>query len=283
MPIVQSRKMSHIALNVTDVERQLAFYTEMAGFSLTAVDDRGNAYLRCNTQHHSVMLIPSSESGVDHIALSVGGAAELDAAASALARAGISHDTSPPEKGQGPAVRLRDPDGIVVELVGELEQAPAVYGPRAVQPRKFGHVTIHAKDIRQSMAFYEEVLGFRASDWLGDLLAWARCNPDHHGMAFVNVGKRGLHHFAMEVRDIGELVQQSEHLARNGRRVVFGPGRHGPGDNLFIYFRDLEANLVEFTCDVQQIWNDATHVAKSWQFDESPVNLWGPEPPADFL
>ncbi len=95
MPIVQSRKMSHIALNVTDVERQLAFYTEMAGFSLTAVDDRGNAYLRCNTQHHSVMQIPSSESGVDHIALSVGGAAELDAAASALARAGISHQLQP--------------------------------------------------------------------------------------------------------------------------------------------------------------------------------------------
>ena len=171
----------------------------------------------------------------------------------------------------------------MIELVAALEQVPCAYGPRAVQPRKFGHINLHAKDLKLSVEFYQEVLGFRVSDWLGDILVWMRCNPDHHGVALAQVGKQGLHHFAMEVQNIGELTQQSEHLARNQKSVFYGPGRHGPGNNLFVYFKDTEANLVEFTADVQQIWDDATYVPRAWRLDEPAVNVWGPEPPADFL
>ena len=92
MPVVQSRTMSHVALKVEDVEQQIAFYTNLVGFGLTSRDSRGNAFLRCNGDHHALVLMPSASSGIDHYAISVGGTAELDRAEDALTRAGIPHE-----------------------------------------------------------------------------------------------------------------------------------------------------------------------------------------------
>jgi len=45
-----------------------------------------------------------------------------------------------------------------------------------------------------------------------------------------------VHHFAFEVKDMAELVHQAEYMARHDRVLLYGPGRHGPGNNLFVYF-----------------------------------------------
>ncbi|MGH2373536.1 MAG: VOC family protein, partial [bacterium] len=51
------RKIGHVALNVSDLEASLRFYTELLGLQ---VSDRypesmvpgGKVFLRCNTDHH---------------------------------------------------------------------------------------------------------------------------------------------------------------------------------------------------------------------------------------
>ena len=284
MPVVNVKHVSHVALKTPNVERQTTFYTDMVGLGETQRDAAGRVYLRCNANHHAVVLIPSTESGIDHYALDVGSPTELESAAIALARAGIPHETDRMgEIGQGPSLRLRDPDGFVVELIGGMAQVAPTYGPRAVQPRKLGHVTLLVDSCKRSAEFYSEVLGFRISDWLDDAFLWMRCNPDHHGIAFANADRKVMHHFAFEVLDFSYLARQADHLMRNGHKLLYGPGRHGPGQNQFEYFRDPERNLVEFTCDVQQIWDDATYEPKVWSSKEPWVNLWGPDPPADFV
>ncbi len=47
--------------------------------------------------------------------------------------------------------------------------------------------------------------------------------------------------------------------------------------------RDPEKNVIEFMCDIQQIWDDATYVPRVWNSKEPWVNLWGPDPSADFI
>jgi catechol-2,3-dioxygenase len=284
MPVVNVKQVSHVALKTPHLERQAAFYADMVGLGETGRDSAGRVYLRCNTNHHAVVLVPSPESGLDHFALDVGGPAEIEQAAAALNRAGIPFETDgPKEQGQGPSLRLRDPDGYVVELIGGMDQVAPTYGPRAVQPRKLGHVTLLVADCKRSAEFYGEVLGFRISDWLEDLFLWMRCNPDHHGIAFVRADRIALHHFAFEVLDFSQLARQADHLMQNGYQLFYGPGRHGPGHNQFEYFKDPEQQIVEFTCDVQQIWDDATYEPKMWRADALWVNMWGPNPPADFL
>ncbi len=284
MSIVNVKQVSHVALKTQNVERQAAFYTNMVGLGETQRDSVGRIYLRCNANHHALVLVPAQGNGIDHYALDVGDAAALEAAATALARAGIAYESEEnSELGQGTSLRLRDPDGYVVELIGGMEQVAPTYGPRAVQPRKLGHVTLLVGDCKRSAEFYSEVLGFRISDWVDDIFLWVRCNPDHHGLAFARTGSVKMHHFAFEVVDFSYLARQAEHLMQNGHVLLYGPGRHGPGQNKFEYFRDPEANLIEFMCDLQQIWDDATYVPRVWSSQERWVNMWGPDGPADFV
>ena len=284
MPIVDVKSISHVALKTRNVEQQTHFYTQMVGLGEAERDNAGQVYLRCNTNHHSVVLIPSSETGLHHYALDVGSPAALEAAAKALSKAGIPYETEgPAELGQGTSLRLRDPDNYVVELIGEMAQVAPTYGARAVQPRKLGHVTLLVDDCKRSAEFYSEVLGFRVSDWVDDIFLWMRCNPDHHGLAFAKAGAIKMHHFAFELKDFSYLARQADHLMHNGYVLLYGPGRHGPGENHFEYFRDPEGNLVEFMSNIQQIWDDATYEPKVWDSQKRWVNLWGPEGPADFV
>jgi catechol-2,3-dioxygenase len=284
MPVVDVKHISHIALKAQDVERQAVFYTQMVGLGETERDSAGRVYLRCNANHHSVVLVPSTEPELDHFALDVGSPAALELAASALAREGIAYETEGAgELGQGACLRLRDPDGFVLELLGEMGQVAPGYGPRAVQPRKLGHITLLVEDCKRSAEFYSEILGFRVSDWMEDLFLWMRCNPDHHGLAFAKADRSALHHFAFEVLDFSYLARQADHLMNNGYTLLYGPGRHGPGNNQFEYFRDPESNLIEFTCDVQQIWDDATYEPGTWSSQGLWINRWGPNPPDDFV
>jgi catechol-2,3-dioxygenase len=284
MPITHVKSISHVALKTRTVDQQADFYSHIVGLGETERDEAGRVYLRCNSNHHSVVLIPSTETGLDHFALDVGSPVELGAAAKALSSAGIAYETEGvAEVGQGPSLRMRDPDGYVVELIGGMAQVSPNYGPRAVQPRKLGHVTLLVEDCKRSAEFYGEVLGFRASDWVEDIFLWMRCNPDHHGLAFAKADEIKMHHLAFEVTDFSYLARQAEHLFQHDYVLLYGPGRHGPGKNQFEYFRDPEHNLVEFACDIQQIWDDATYVPKVWSTRERWVNMWGPEPPVEFL
>src|SRR5438876_3502859 len=241
MPIVNAKRISHIALNTRNVEQQTNFYTNIVGLGETERDSAGRVYLRCNANHHAVVLYPSSEMGIDHYALDVGGPAELEAAAAVLSRAGISYETEKRgELGQELSLRLRDPDGYAVELIGGMTKVAPTYGPRAVQPRKLGHVTLLVDDCKRSAEFYSEVLGFRISDWVDDIFLWMRCNPDHHGLAFAKTGSIKMHHFAFEVVDFSYLARQAEHLMQNGYTLLYGPDHIAPAKNNFSSLKTRE-------------------------------------------
>ena len=282
--LLKVKKLSHMGLKVKDIETQVNFYTQMVGLGETARDEAGRVYLRCDSNHHAVVLIPSAEKDkrkglpqLDHFALDMGGQAQLDEAARALDQAGISYESNlSDELGQGAALRLRDPGGFVIELVAGMEQVDPYYGVRAVQPRKFQHITLRTPHLEANVEFYTQILGFRISDWVGENMVWLRCNPDHHSVACSRYPRTMMHHFAFEVVGMGELVQQAEHLARHDRTLLYGPGRHGPGRNLFIYYHDMEENIIEFTADIQQIWDDDNYVPKVWDPNKLWSNMWGP-------
>ena len=85
--LIQTKKLSHLALNVLDVEKQVEFYTQLGGLGETARDAAGRVYLRCDGDHHALVLQPAAERGMDHFALELGSEAALAEAAGALDRA----------------------------------------------------------------------------------------------------------------------------------------------------------------------------------------------------
>src|SRR5438876_820955 len=84
---VRVKKLGHLVLRVRDVERSARFYTEILGFALTEMSERG-AFLNIVGDHHTLGLFKAedgaesampSSTGVrlDHFAMEVGSLEEL--------------------------------------------------------------------------------------------------------------------------------------------------------------------------------------------------------------
>ena len=55
---------------------------------------------------------------------------------------------------------------------------------------------------------------------------------------FLQTGQAKVNHYAYDLADWGELKKTCDHLWKNDVPIIFGPGRHGPGHNIFIYIPD---------------------------------------------
>jgi len=62
--------------------------------------------------------------------------------------------------------------------------------------------------------------------------------------------------------------------------VLWGPGRHGPGGNLFVFFDDLDGNHIELSAEMERFFDDRAHYeARTWNAGPSTINLWGGQLP----
>ena len=105
--------------------------------------------------------------------------------------------------------------------------------------------------------FYQNVLGFRVSDWIDDFFVFLRCNADHHAVNFVRGDHTRLHHFAFEVRDFAALQNACDLLGRKRIPIAWGPLRLGPGHNVAIFHRNADEHMVEFYAELDQMKDEA--------------------------
>lgn len=270
------KAVGHVALQVPDLDESAGYAVQVMG--LREVERRdGCAFLTQGRMHHSLQLIQGSCAALDHFALEAEGSGGLERIRDALARAGARLlSETPQEPGLGQALRFLAPSGMVVEVYAGMEGGQPGYVPSGVRPRKFGHVTLKSSNVRELQGFLESVLGFKLSDDIGDgTLVFLRCNPDHHGVA-IAAGADGLHHYAWEVEGLPELGRLGDLLDSQGRCFLWGPGRHGAGDNIFTYHHDPAGAIVEYYADMEHIYDDAARPPRRWDIaDRRAANLWG--------
>ena len=280
------RRLAHVALTTPDPRGLAAFYEGHVGLERAAEDTRGTVYLRTNADHHCLALVAGERPGVHHVAFEVASPEELAAVAQALDRAGVPRAEAWEEAGQGAAAAYRDPEGHVIELVAAIRQMEGRLSPRAVRPRKVGHVGIRVHDIRGLCDFYTRHFGFRISDWIGDQLVFLRCNPDHHSLVLIRDPSDTVRvqHVAYEVSGWEDFLRQADLLHERGLSLMWGPGRHAPSNNLFMYFRDADGNIIEWMAAVAQIWDDDRHIPRDFNPKlPQTFNLWGIMPPPEFF
>jgi catechol 2,3-dioxygenase-like lactoylglutathione lyase family enzyme len=130
-------------------------------------------------------------------------------------------------------IRFFLPSGHPVELhssAGETNQS--FYPTSGVRPRRLGHALLKVEDIPNVEAFFTEILSFRVSDrGVGGEIVWLRCSEIHHSINLLH-GPPGLHHYAWEVDQWAFFKQLGDVLRGHRSQLVWGPGRHGPGNNL---------------------------------------------------
>ena len=143
-------------------------------------------------------------------------------------------------------------------------------------PQKLSHVVINSTDVEATKSFYETHLGFKLSDWLGGMMCFMRSGPQHHLLAIAQAPSVSLNHVSFEMRGIDEYMRGTGRLMRHGYDPMWGPGRHGPGDNTFTYFRDPEDNIVEYTTELEVIEDDDKWEPRVFDLDDpKSSDQWG--------
>jgi catechol 2,3-dioxygenase-like lactoylglutathione lyase family enzyme len=279
--MVKVIKLAHVGLGAQNIGIQAEFYNDRWG--LNPIDEHaGELYFRADGPEHHVLTLHEGSPGLHHIALSVANEDDVDRAFEELSAQGVEIVTPPTqdlEPGVKRAVRFKDPEGNIVELVAGVDEVTDPYGMRDVKPVGLNHVVFNCLDRDKTEAFYRDTLGFQFTDQVGDILTFYRCNANHHSLAFgkSRTGKAGLNHAAFELRDWESWLKAVFFAGERGIPRMWGPGRHLAGNNLFSYYFDPEKNVVEYTAEVEQI-TDPNYVPKR---RPAIPNVW-PEARPDF-
>jgi catechol-2,3-dioxygenase len=258
--MVKVVKLAHVGLNAVNLSTQAEFYNDRWG--LERIDEHGREmfFRGEGPSHHVLTLHEVGQAGLHHVALQVASTDDIDHAHEQLLARGVEIVTPPTqelEPGVKKAIRFRDPDGFLVELVAGVDAVHDPFGQREVKPQDLNHVVLNVRSQDASEAFYRDTLGFTLTDrFIGGLSFWA-CNANHHSLAFGEArdGVPSFHHAAFEMKDWEDWIKAVFYAGERGIPRTWGPGRHLFGNNLFSYYKDPEGNTVEYTAEVEQLTN----------------------------
>ena len=73
-------RIGHASLKVMDMGAAVKHYTDVLGMKVTMEDKSGNVYLKCwdEWDRYSIILTPSDEAGMNHVAYKVEKDSDLD-------------------------------------------------------------------------------------------------------------------------------------------------------------------------------------------------------------
>lgn len=209
-------------------------------------------------------------------AFAVHDAAELDALIARLDAAACDH-----QEFETPffevALAVLDPDGnrFVFGVPKPSAIAPDLVAPMAA---RLQHIVTASPNAAQVARFFVDALGFTLSDEVFDSeeslrTSFLRCSEEHHSFAVFQAEKSRLDHHCYETSDWLAIRDWGDHLAAQRVPIKWGPGRHGPGNNLFLFFHDADGNWVELSTELEIVAHDRP--VGRWPHEERTLNIWG--------
>lgn len=262
-------QLAHVELTTSKPQESLEFWRDAIGLEET-VREGQSVYLRGwgDRFHHTLQLTEGADVGLGHIGWRASGEAELAGAVSRLEAAGAGEGWDENGVGHGPAYRYRSPGGHLHEVFWEIERysppsgmespfpnRPERYVPRGVAARCIDHVTITAANPRGDSEWYRDTLGHR---WMEYTVIPDR--PDFPVFCMTTLCERShdlgivwdpspipgrINHFAYFLDPADDLRRAADVLLNQDVAIEFGPGRHGMGEQDYLYVRDPSGMRVE--------------------------------------
>ena len=267
-----------VALNVPDLALAEKFFTEV--WHLDVAHRRPGSLYLCGTGEDDHLLALHEKPGpaqIRHVSLRARHAQALDTIAQSAPQQGgrvlrpVSATTDP---SGGTCVQVADADGRVFEVVhgDTLRANPACVADR---PMRLAHAVLNTHDVDTTQAFMERVLDFSLTDRTR-IMAFMRCNSDHHSVALGISDNDALNHIAFLMPDLESVMRGGGRMRDAGHEIHWGPGRHGPGNNAFNYFIGPFDIVIEYTAEVSQV-DDSYPVGQpdNWTWPPGRVDQWG--------
>ncbi|MDB5897851.1 MAG: glyoxalase [Ramlibacter sp.] len=276
-----------VALNVPDLARAETFYTRTWHLEVAARGD-GVLYLRGTGSDAYLLALHAGGASpqVRHVTLRARSADALAQIAQATVAAGgkIVAPAGPiADPAGGVGLTLRDPDGRLFQVVHGDRRADD-RGAQKDKPMRLAHVVLNSHAVDDTKKFLEQALRFKLADRTG-IMAFMNCNSDHHTLAIGITDNDALNHIAFLMPDYESVMRGGGRMRDAGHMIEWGPGRHGPGNNLFNYFIDPFGVVIEYTAEVEQV--DDSYVSRGpedWKWPSGRVDQWGiSQPPSATL
>lgn len=268
-----------VALEVPDLVAAETFYTGTWGLLVTARQD-GAVYLRGSGTDHHLLALHAAPGGpaLRHVTLRARRREALAQVAEATLAAGgcIDQAVAPAnDPAGGMALRVMDADGRRFEIVHGDATRPADAPVPADRPLRLAHAVLNCHDVEATRAFVERAFGFVLADRTR-IMAFMNCDADHHSLALGDTDNDALNHIAFLMPSLDAVMRGGGRMRDAGLPPQWGPGRHGPGDNVFNYFVDPFGLVIEYTAEVAQI--DDTYrpgQPTDWTWPPGRIDQWG--------
>lgn len=292
--MIPVKRLGHVTFETPDIVRQIAHYTEIVGLNVVA-QEKDRAILATHLGEEVIVLERGLQERTTALSLQVDADFDMSQGRRELQSHGIQSEARTNiTEGLKNVTAFTDPNGTRVELFSETRLLPSAKANGAAVI-KIGHIAFMVRNPQEIVEFYTKVLGFRVSDWAGDFFAFLRCGPDHHTVNFLRGDEQRMHHFAFELKDWAHVQGACDHLGQNDVPIIWGPGRHGIGHNIFMYHFDPDQRVVEFYTELDQMKNEALGYfeprpwhkdrpqrPKVWDdFNEARLT-WGPPPTPEY-
>jgi catechol 2,3-dioxygenase-like lactoylglutathione lyase family enzyme len=246
-------RLHHLRRDSPEPERLARFYGELLG---DQVERMGEQWLVSGPERR--MLIGEGKAGsVPHFAFQVAEPPKGEPCKNPLFQDGASV--------------LLDPDGRQV-VFGIPKEGPSCSG----LPGRLQHFVCASTRLPEMVDFYRG-LGMVESDRVmdGDLLAacFLRSDPEHHSFAAFRAPESRADHHCYETTGWMDIRDWADRMGSLRIKLWWGPGRHGPGNNLFFMVEDPDGYKVEFSAELEHLAREIPF--RTWPHEERTLNLWG--------
>lgn len=267
-------RIGHASLRVMDMAAAVKHYENVLGLKVTMTDRHGNVYLKCwdEWDKYSLILTPSDQAGLNHVAYKVEKDADLDVLQRTVEAYGVA-TTMLPEgtlPSTGRMLQFKLPSGHEMRLyamkeyvgtgVGTVNPDPWPDDIKGAGAHWLDHLLLMCElnpetgvnRVAENTRFMTEALDFFLTEQVvvgpgGAIQAatWLARTTTPHDIAFVGGARNGLHHIAFFLDSWNDVLKAADVMAKNKTKIDVSPTRHGITRGETIYFFDPSGNRNE--------------------------------------
>lgn len=292
--------LGYIGIGASNLDDWSAFATHQLGLQQVDRADSCRAF-RMDDRRQRIIVDSEIAGAERYFGWEVADATALDALAGKLEAAGVAVRHEPTARADQrfvlDLISFRDPDGNRLEAFHGPMLADAPFKPgRNISGFRtgtlgLGHAVLMVADFDVALAFYQDLLGFRISDFIRDPVkaCFLHVNPRHHSLALFQHPRLGMHHVMMELYSLDDVGQGYDIALGAADRVAVTLGRHHNDYMTSFYMRTPSNFLVEYgwgarevdpaTCQPEEM----NTLASFWGHDGLMRSVAGAAPPPDHM
>ena len=282
--MIRYRKLGYVELNVSNLETSRKFYEDVVGLEYVGKRSDGAVMFRCDDEDpRSVVLHQKQPAGFKSVGWQLEDEAQFEQLHRRLRNAGVPYE----ELGSSDC-DLRQASRVSRTMEPHSHAALEFFtadGPRPAKPfatthtkiQRLGHVVWSVPKEAESIAFFRDVLNFRESDSIGEIMTFMRPfpSPFHHGIGVGKGPKPVIHHLNFMVSEIDDIGKAQNRMKKHNVPIVFGPGRHPASTSVFFYFLEPDGMTLEYSFGMEEFTEVDPRKARVLPMAAESIDEWG--------